>query len=301
MTSGGLNPRDEYVDRGSFTVDPVTGPKGTYKTPSLNVGKMAASLLGKVQEQINHAARASVKTEQVLWKEGFGLSDKDFVDGQPNFKNSDVKTRVIGKMTIGFIENKDMQEALLRTNAGFENTFKDNLSAYLASINKGISKAQIDATLKQLALPLINTYTSAFEKANSAYNNIDEEIRNVFQVDPKLVTLEEFLKKMKDSGDTRRREQAVRLFGSRDALRTVIQDAVSLFADDKKQPEVELRVSAAIKRLFDAGYSATVSPQGTSTTTPTPGIPPPPGGATLGINANTQIAPAAFPPMNQGP
>lgn len=300
MSSGGLNPRPEYIDRGNYNIDVKNGPSGTYRPPTLNVKKMADLLIVKVDEQINHAARASGMTEQQVWKEGFGLSDKDFVNGKPNLKNADVRARIVGKMTAGFIENKDMREALLSTNAGYEEAFKNNLSAYLASINKGISKAQIEATLKQLAYPLINSYIGAFEKANVTYNKIEEELRNVYQVDPKLVTLEAFLAKMKKSGDAARAAQGALLYQKRAELRGVMQSAVDIFANDAEVPDAADRAARAIKKLLDAGFTADATNQGGGTggaPQGSPGNPPPPGQAQLGVGAGTVLpnSPIATP------
>jgi hypothetical protein len=300
MMNGATNPSPDFIDRGNFKVDPVQGPSGTYKTPTLNTKRMAESLLPNLSAQITQAARVSNVPEMQLWSEGFGLQPKHFKNGKVNINDPEVKTIVAGKMAIGFIQNEKVQEALLRTNQGYDQTMQQNLSAYLASINKNVAKANIEATLKQLAYPLINNYTSAFEKANTEYNKILTEIRNVFNVDPKLATVEALIATVKDKNNKARIDQATRLIAERDRVGGVVQQSITTFADETAEKDVVIRASNAIKQLFNAGYApAPTQSGGTTGAIAPPGVAPPAGGVQPGINANTPIAPATFVPRNQ--
>ena len=299
MSGAAVNPSDDYIDRGTYKVSPTAGPSGEYKTPQLNLQKMATGLLDGLKIQISRSAQASQMPEIQLWKEGFGLTDKDFKNGKPNFENKAVKAAIIGRMTMGFVQNKEMQEALIRTNAGYEDMMKNNLSAYLASITKGTNKAQIDASLKTLQLPLINTYVMAFTKATDTFNSILEEMRKAGIQDPQNATIEALIASVGVAGNAQR-VAAVRQLGlERDRVAKIMRDANTLFSDSNSKEDPHVRAAKAINTLFQGGFTA---PAGTGTPAPAPaGTAPPAGGATLGVNPGTTIAPAAFPPMNTGP
>lgn len=297
MTGAALTPSDNYIDRGTYKVSPTAGPSGEYKTPQLNLQKMATGLLDGLKIQISRSAQASQMPEIQLWKEGFGLTDKDFKDGKPNFANKAVRDAIIGRMTMGFVQNKEMQEALLRTNAGYEDMMKNNLSSYLASITKNTNKAQIDATLKTLQLPLINTYVMAFTKATDTFNSILEEMRKAGIQDPQNATIEALITSVGVAGNAQRVEAVRQLGLERDRIAKIMRDANALFSDSNSKEDPHVRAAKAINTLFQGGFTA---PAGTTTPAPA-GTVPPAGGASLGVNPGTTIAPVAFPPLNAGP
>jgi hypothetical protein len=299
MSGAASNPNDSYIDRGDYTVDIKTGPKGTYKTPSFNLRKMASGLIDGLGNQVQRAAQQAQISEQELWKIGFGLIDSDFKNGVPNFGKQGVKDRVLSKMTMGFVQNPEMQKALIATNAGYEEVMKTNLSSYLASINKGTAKAQIDATLKTLQLPMVNTYVMAMTQATTSYNQILAEMRKAGMVDPQNMTMESLLSSVKSDNDTVRRDAVTRLMADRDRIAAVIKKANETFIGKNvnndpnfEAPDPAYRASEAITALLQSGFSGQTLP---ATTSP-PGAAPPASSGGLGVAPGVQIAPGLFPP-----
>lgn len=298
MAAAASVPNDSFIDRGTYTVDPVTGPKGTYKTPSLNVNKMASMNIDKLASMMEHSSRANGIPLATLWKEGFGLTDAQLKDGKANLGSAEVKKIIAGKMAMGFIADPKIQEAVLRTNPGYEESIKNNLAVYLASQTKGVAKEQINATLKQLAYPLINTWTSAWQDAQKALNETNKKAVDIFNVDPKDGVLEALITKLKQQGDANRAAQAQRLLDERNRLGSLLSQSVKTFSDVQAEPDPSTRAANAINMLVQSGFVGTGTP---TPGAPTPGTPPPAGTIRPGISGGTSIAPATFVPNNTGP
>lgn len=302
MASKASNPNESFIDRGDFAVDVKTGPKGTYRTPKFNKTKMATELLDGLRNQVTRAAQQAQMPESELWKEGFGLLDSDLKNGLPDFTKSSVKARVVQKMTLSFVENKEMQAALLATNPGYEEALKINLSAYLASINKGTARAQIDATLKTLQLPMINTYVMAMTQATSSYNKILADMRAAGLQDPQNATIEALITSVGVAGNANREAAVRKLAIDRDRIAAVIKRANETFVGknvdnvpDFVPADPHIRASEAITALLQSGFSG----QTLTEPAPTPGTAPPAAAGAMGVDPNTAIAPQVFPPSGR--